>query len=213
MINRSFDFSVSQLRTHVTLSSMANTHPAAPVRRFTLSPLSKHLLLLLIATTLTLTGNAAAHASSRYVTLTYGDPQLLREFNNSLYINRKLSRHIRKKNVITLEDEVLAKVDFIVEKVEVVLDMFPSNLHFTLVLLPSSREVSGIYKKFYGKNVNHIAFYSISKKTIYLSVDDTKLQVLAHEIGHMVADHYFTVRPPYTIHELMAQFAEKHVTD
>ena len=130
-----------------------------------------------------------------------------------MFLNRKLSRHIRKKNIVTLEDEVRAKLDFVVEKVEVVLDMFPDNLHFTLVLLPSAREVSGIYKKYYGKKVNHIAFYSLSKKTIYISVDDTKLQVLAHEIGHMVADHYFTVRPPYTIHELMAQFAEKHVTD
>ena len=158
---------------------MATYPPTAPPRHFALSLLSKHLLLLLIITTLQVIGGSAAQASSRYVTLAYGDPQLLREFNDSLYINRKLSRHIRKKNVVTLEDEVLAKLDFVVEKVEVVLDMFPDNLHVTLVLLPSAREVSGVYKKFYGKKVNHIAFYSLSKKTIYISVDDTKLQVLA----------------------------------
>jgi len=33
-------------------------------------------------------------------------------------------------------------------------------------------------------------------------------------VGHAVADQYFNVkRPPYKIHELMAQFAERHVTD
>jgi len=193
----------SQLHAHITLAAMAPYYytGAAP-RHFTMSDLCKHFLLLFFTITLFTISNSAARASSRYVTLTYSNPELLREFNDALYINRKLSRHIRKSNVVTLEDQVLAKLDYIVEKVEVVLDMFPRQ--FTR---------SGIYKKFYNKKVNHIAFYSLSKKTIFISVDDTKTQVLAHEIGHMVADHYFTVRPPYTIHEPMAQFAEKHVTD
>lgn len=120
---------------------------------------------------------------------------------------------IRRKNIVTIEDEVHAKVDIIVEKVEVVLDMFPKAINFNLVIVPTDREVAGIYKKNYGKKANHIAYYSLSQKTIYISADNTSLRVLAHEIGHMVVDHFFQVRPPYNIHELMAQFAEKHVTD
>ena len=120
---------------------------------------------------------------------------------------------MRKRNIITIEDEVYAKLDIIVEKVELALDMFPNDLNFTLVILPSTREVSGLYKQKYGKSVNHIAYYSITEKTIYISAKHTKLRVLAHEIGHMVVDHFFEVRPPYNVHELLAQFAEKHVTD
>lgn len=170
------------------------------------------LILLTVSFLISFTPSSVS-AKSRYVTIKYGDPQLLHEFNDNLSLGRSLSRIFRKKNVVTIEDEVQAKIDFIVEKVEVVLDMFPNNLHFTLVLLPTSKEVSGVYKKNYGKTVNHIAYYSLSQKTIYISIDDTRLKVLAHEIGHMVVDHYFKVRPPYNIHELMAQFAEKHVTD
>ncbi len=155
----------------------------------------------------------AIEAESRYVTLQYSDKRVLREFNNKLIIGRKLSSMARKKNVETVEDEVLAKVDVIIEKVQVVLDMFPDKIHITLVLLPDEDDVAAKYKARYGKDQDNIAYYSLSEKTIYISVDDTKLRVLAHEMGHAVTDQYFKVRPPYKIHELMAQFAERHVTD
>ncbi|MBU1234512.1 MAG: hypothetical protein KKD01_15000 [Proteobacteria bacterium] len=150
---------------------------------------------------------------SRYVTISYDDKEVLQAFNENLELSRKLSYATRKKNVVTVGDEVLAKADIIIEKVQVVLDMFPDNYHIRLVLLPDEEDVARVYKQKYGKRVDHIAYYSLSEKTIYISADDTRLRVLAHEIGHSVVDHYFQVRPPYNIHELMAQFAEKHVTD
>jgi len=155
----------------------------------------------------------AEELRNRYVTLHYSGKRMLREFNDKLIIGRKLSAMMRKKNVETVEDEVLAKVALIVEKTEVVLDMFPNKMHVTLELLPDAGDVADKYKQMYGKRQNDIAFYSLSGKTIYISVDDTRLRVLAHEMGHAVVDHYFAVRPPYKIHELMAQFAEKHITD
>lgn len=120
---------------------------------------------------------------------------------------------VKRKNIITVEDEVYAKVDILVEKVQVVLDMFPQNIKFNLILLENRDEVANIYKKNYGKLARHIAYYSLSQDTIYISVEDTRLRVIAHEIGHMIVDHFFQVRPPYHIHELLAQFAEKHITD
>ena len=150
----------------------------------------------------------------RYVTLRYDGKRVLREFNNKLIIGRKLTSIIRKRSPLeSVEDEVVAKVDVIVEKTQVVLDMFPDKMLITLVLLPDDDDVSDVYKKKYGKEQDNIAFYSLSEKTIYISVDDTNLRVLAHEMGHAVTDLYFKVRPPYKIHELMAQFAEKHITD
>ncbi|MDO8945989.1 MAG: hypothetical protein Q7U88_02390 [Desulfocapsaceae bacterium] len=154
-----------------------------------------------------------AEYQSRYVTLSFSDMAVLRDFNENLSLDRKLSYSMQKKNVVTVTDEVLAKVDIIIEKTQVVLDMFPNGYHIQLILLPDVDAVSQIYKAKYGKHVDHIAYYSLSEKTIYVSVEDTRLQVLAHEIAHSVVDYYFKVRPPYNIHELMAQFAEKHITD
>jgi hypothetical protein len=150
---------------------------------------------------------------SRYVAIRYADQELLREFNNQIELGRKLNYFVRKKNIVTFEDEVLAKMDTLVEKAETVLDMFPNKLFITIVLLPDSSDVARVFKQKYGKRGNHIAYYSLSEDTIYISVDDARLRVLAHEIGHAVVDHFFKVRPPYNIHELLAQFTEKHITD
>ena len=154
----------------------------------------------------------AGQQKSRYVTISYPNRQVLQEFNDNLRLNRKLNYAMRK-NVVTVADEVLAKLDIIIEKVQIVLDMFPNYYHVRVVILPDDDDVSRVYKRKYGKRANHIAYYSLSEKTIYVSADDTKLRVVAHEIGHSVVDRFFKVRPPYNIHELMAQFAEKHVTD
>jgi len=154
-----------------------------------------------------------AQGQSRYVTLQCNSRDLLRDFNDNIDLGRKLGHLIRNSNIVTVEDEVLAKLDAIMEKAEVVLDMFPKNLHISVVLLGTADDVSQVFARKYGKRAQHIAYYSLSEDTIYISVEDAKLEVIAHEIGHAIVDHYFTDRPPYTIHELMAQFVEKHITD
>ena len=159
-----------------------------------------------------LSGTVAQAASSRYFTVRWNDPKILRTFNDNLMIGR-LSRFMQKKNIVTVEDEVYAKLDVIVEKAQLVLDMYPKSIKVTVVLLPDSKAVSAVYLQKYGKSVNHIAYYSLSEKTVYVSVDDVNLRVIAHELGHAIVDHYFQERPPYQIHELMAQFTEKHITD
>ena len=72
-------------------------------------------------------GNVQAQEQkSRYVTLVYAEMKDVQEFNSKLQLNRTLESAIHQKNVITAADEVLAKVDIIIEKVQVVLDLkFP----------------------------------------------------------------------------------------
>lgn len=174
--------------------------------------IQKVFLLLSILALCCVQRSQAQEQKSRYATLSYPNREVLQEFNDNLRLNRKLNSAMRK-NVVTVADEALAKIDIIIEKVQIVLDMFPDFYHVNLVLLADDDDVARMYKRKYGKRVDHIAYYSLSEKTIYISADDTRLRVLAHEIGHSVVAHYFKVRPPYTIHELMAQFAEKHVSD
>ncbi len=157
--------------------------------------------------------NAQAVEKSRYATLRYSDMRLVRDFNDNLILGRKLSYYMGNKKIVTVEDEVLAKLDIIIEKAEVVLDMFPAGLHISFVLLASRDEVASMYMQKYGKKSKHISYYSLQEDTIYISVDDTSLRVISHEIGHAIVDHYFQVRPPYNVHELMAQFVEKHIVD
>ena len=155
----------------------------------------------------------AREAKSRYATLRYTSQELLTDFNEEIELGRNLDAFARKTNIVTVEDEVLAKIDTIIEKAETILEMFPDQLHMSIVLLAKSADVARVFKEKYDKNVNYVAFYSLSEDAIYISVDDAKLSVLAHEIGHAIVDHYFKVRPPYNVHELMAQFVEKRISD
>lgn len=165
----------------------------------------------------------AIEVSSRYAALHYSTTALLAEANDNIEMRRALSSWRSNKDILTAEDELLAKVDSIVEHAEIVLDMFPDKLKITIILLADASAVTSVFKEKYGKgtgqiasyslSADHIAFYSLSADTIYISAEDINHKVLAHEIGHAIVDRYFKTRVPTTIHELLAQFTEKHISD
>ena len=158
------------------------------------------------------TPSACLEISSRYATIQYENEELLREFDNELLLGG-LSNIMRFKKSITWQDEVKNKVDVIVERVVVLLDMRPVELRFRLVLLSSETEVQKVYKEKYNKNVDYIAFYAPKEKTIYVSVNDIRIGVLAHELAHLIIDLYYNVTTPIRIQELLAQFVETHLMD
>jgi small-conductance mechanosensitive channel len=155
---------------------------------------------------------AAAELESRYTTIVYEREDLLRQLNDEVRL-RSLSYLMRNRTSLTVAEEVGNKVDVVLERVEKILEMFPRDLKFRIVLLASDREVAKAYKRLYARNVDFISFYSPRDKTVYLSVSDVNLHVLAHELAHVVVDHYFGISPSATIHELLAQFAESHLED
>lgn len=155
---------------------------------------------------------SAAELETRFATITYSDLDDLREFNDELYMGRMSSR-IRNGTGDSIEDEVISKIDFIVEKVMSVLDMYPSGLKFSIVIRRDVKAVKLDFKTFYNMDVEYIAFYSPSKNIVFYSADNANIRVVAHEIGHVVVEHYFKISPPQRIHEVLAQFAEQHVTD
>jgi len=154
----------------------------------------------------------AAEIESRYATIVYEREDLLRELNDGVRL-RSLSFLMKSRAGLTVADEVGSKVDVVLARVEKVLEMFPKNMKFRIVLLPSDKEVAKAYKRLYARNVDFISFYSPHDKTVYLSVNDANLNVLAHELAHVVVDHYFSISPPAKIHEVLAQFAETHLED
>lgn len=150
--------------------------------------------------------------TSRYSTLVYEREDLLRTFNKEISLG-SLSYLTRNMRSITSDDEIRNKMDVLVERIEVVLDMYPKDVKVRIVLLSSDTEVQKVYKARYNRNVDFIAFYATKEKTVYVSVSDIRLGVLAHELAHMIIDHYFGVSPPVKIHEVLAQFVEKNLKD
>ncbi|MCM2285302.1 MAG: hypothetical protein NDI81_11000 [Desulfobacula sp.] len=154
----------------------------------------------------------AVDLESRYAVISFEDQDALRRFNNELYMGR-LGSQMRRNSGETIEDEVISKIDFIVEKVMMTLDMFLPQLKFFIVIHPDEKTVQRDFNEIYKVEVDYIAFYSPSRNTVFYSADNSSLRVVAHEIGHVVAENYFPISPPQRIHEVMAQYAEQHITD
>ncbi|WP_300456543.1 hypothetical protein [Desulfobacula sp.] len=170
-------------------------------------------IILLTGMMFFFTGNAVAKdLVSRHATITYSHKDDLRAFNNELYMGRLRSR-IQTNRGDTLEDEVITKINFIVEKVMTALDMSLPQLTFSIMIHPDERAVHQDFRRLYNVDVDYIAFYSPSRNRVFYSADNARLRVVAHEIGHVVAENYFTISPPQRIHEVLAQFAEQHVMD
>lgn len=125
----------------------------------------------------------------------------------------RLNSSIKRSSGETIEQEVISKIDFIIEKVMATLDMFPEQLKFFIVIHPNTKEVQKSFREIYNVDVDYIAFFSPSKNKVFYSAKDATLRVVAHEIGHVVAENYFKISPPQKIHEVLAQYAEMHVTD
>jgi len=149
---------------------------------------------------------------TRNASVIYEKEDLLRKFNRNVRLGR-LSYAARDRTSITVEDEVRNKVDVILERVKAVLAMFPGNLNFTIILLQSDTDVQKVYTGKFGKKVDFISFYAPRDKTVYISVDDVRLGVLAHELAHVVIDFYYETPTPVKIHEVLAQFVESHLED
>jgi hypothetical protein len=155
---------------------------------------------------------AAHEISSRYATIQYEKEDLLREFNRELLLG-SLSHLMRYKKNVTWQDEIKNKVDIIVERVILVLDMHPSEVRFKLVLLPTEEDVQQVYRAKYNRKVDYIAFYAPKDKTVYVSVNDIRIGVFAHELGHLIIDLFYETTTPSKIHEVLAQFVETHLMD
>lgn len=154
----------------------------------------------------------AHELKSRFTTIVYSSEDLVRRFNRELSLGR-LSYLLKNRPSITAEDEVRNKVDVIVERVETIIEMFPRDFKFTIILLPSEDEVQAVYRNKYERSVDYIAFYAPKEKIMYVSVEDVDIGVLAHEIAHVVIDFYYGISTPTKIHEVLAQYVETHLKD
>jgi hypothetical protein len=154
----------------------------------------------------------AYELKSRYTTIIYTGDDQIRRFNREISLG-SLSYLLKSNPSITAEDELKNKMDVLIERVETILEMYPKELRFNIALLSSDNEVQDVFREKYYRTVDYIAFYSPRDKTLYVSVKDIELGVLAHEIAHVVIDFYYGMATPTKIHEVLAQYVENHIKD
>jgi len=108
---------------------------------------------------------------------------------------------------------VRTRIDEIMERVQATLDMYPSDLHISILLYPDHQSMEKIYRRFTLTGNTPLAFYSNKTKSIYVNVAGITGGVLAHEMAHAVINFYFEVPPPAKMQEILAQYVDLHIWD
>ena len=127
---------------------------------------------------------------TRFATVRYTDEQELNGF---------IWRITGKRLAVQDSTDLLTnRVDELVERVESLLEMYPTPLHFTIMLEPHYTNGA-------------IAEYSHHTRTIAVKVDRVTDGVLAHEMAHAVMNAFFPVPPPEKAQEILAQYVDAHL--
>jgi len=115
----------------------------------------------------------------------------------------------------TVEEQLADKFDRIFRKVQRVLDMYPRKIHPKAKFFKNQAQLDKEYVRILGSSdgVKRISYYVHKHTTIYTTEQAIRAGILAHEMGHAVADHYFLIRPPEKIREMLSQYVELHLED
>ena len=91
--------------------------------------------------------------------------------------------------------------------------MYPPGIHVTIRVAKDNSQISAEHAARYGFGTDAIAFYIFENNTIYATAREISESVLAHEMGHCILDHYFGIRPPRKIEEMLAMYVDEHLQD
>ena len=130
---------------------------------------------------------------------------------NTRYFDLNYGR--RPDSLASWEEKISYRMDFLMERVKQLLDIYPERLNLKVRIFKTYKELNDAHYGFSGIRGDYKAFYVHNLRTIYVSEETISDSVMAHEMGHVVVDHYFKVVPPETISEMIAQYVNLHLDD
>jgi hypothetical protein len=180
-------------------------------------PLRNLLLRSFLAAVMTLCFLSATGAETtppksmetRYTSISYPGDKGLLEFDHKIApASAVLARDNAKAVEMTKEH-----VDRIIFRVKMLLDMYPPNFHFNIIVFDTNDEIKNAYRGFGMTGAVPIAFYRHKSRTIYLSIDKIAPGIFAHEVAHAVINTFFPSPPPSQVQEILAQYVDRHLWD
>ena len=132
---------------------------------------------------------------------------------NIKFINILATKKKTLKTIGGVSKRIALKCDIILLRSEQILDMYPADFHVNVVFYKTTKMLDDAYEEIMDERRHLYSFYVYENNTIYTTQDRINENVLAHELGHAIVNHYFIVRPPETVRELLSQFIDYHLKD
>ena len=111
------------------------------------------------------------------------------------------------------EEKIRYQLDALFRRAEAILDMRPADMHVKIRIFRTRAELNDEYEKIFNTREDFKSFYVYKFNTIYTSEEDISDSIIAHEMGHAIVDHYFSVIPPETVRELLASYVDLHLAE
>lgn len=143
---------------------------------------------------------------TRYATVYYATDADFYGFALKIGSLGKFGRSFYNAHDVTRE-----RIDKIVERVESLLNMRPKNLSFNIYIYATREQLQRAFRAIGITDAQPLAFYSHRARAIYISIEDLREGVLAHETAHAVLCFYFAAPPPVNIQEFLAQYVDRHL--
>lgn len=179
-----------------------------------------YILLLVFLNFQVVAGEEWKTFHGRTVTIRYHDEDQIRVLSKKIrldFLDKKqvnIFQSTLPKGKDSLYNQLEAKIETILKKVQFLLDMHPrKRVHFTIQIYSNQKELDQYYSSQYGIGESLLAFYDAEDDAVYLSLKDINERILAHEMAHMVIDKSFHVKLPMRVQEILAQYVDMHLND
>jgi hypothetical protein len=121
-----------------------------------------------------------------------------------------LYRDLFENKKYPIESRISARLQFILQRVEDILNMKPAGMKVRVNVYNLRRDMQVDQRELLaGREFR--SFYVHDLRTVFTSEQDIIDSVIAHEFGHAVIDSYFAVPPPEKVAELLATFVDEHL--
>lgn len=158
-------------------------------RRLRLAPFAAVLLIVTSSP-----AHAAEHTlQTQYATIRYAQDADLRDFLWRITGSRLAPE-------LTPEEPVKRRVDELVDRVQSLLDLYPSSLRFDIEITPDAGAGGPLAHYSHGAD-----------RRIYVSPRTVTDGILAHEIAHAVICAHFNPPPPEKAQEILARYVDQNL--
>jgi len=183
--------------------------------------LKRVLCLVFIPVTLLIFGQGSAVAGqwstlkTKYLTVMYENEKDLKTFNQNIDFSSGSDSFssffsANKSSGTGIEKELTTKLDALIEKVQLILDM-RKPIQIIVRIYPDKTALHGAYFNIYKKKKELRAWYIFEYNTIYVNAQDLTAGMLAHESAHAIVDHFLAARPPRATAEILARYVDSHL--
>jgi hypothetical protein len=113
-------------------------------------------------------------------------------------------------NTSSPQDQLSSMVEVLFARACDVLDMHIYSLKADIKIFPTQQDLTAYYNKLFHAHVpcTGYAFYLDDTRSIYMSAENFRREILGHEMGHAIMSRYFVVQPSVRIQEVLAGYIE-----